>query len=94
MLVEGAERVDLDGFPSGSVSADEAANATARIAWLRRRAKERRDAARAAPKPEPAKSIEARQRPSAHSGVITRAQAKTAASGRPVITLGNWRGAS
>jgi ProP effector len=60
---EGAVRVDLDGNPAGTVTAEEAANAKARIAAIRQRVKERKAKLAATPKP-----TEARQRPSAGSG--------------------------
>ena len=48
---EGAVRVDLDGKPAGAVTAEEAANARARIAAIRQRVKERK--AKLAPPPKP-----------------------------------------
>jgi sRNA-binding protein len=73
-MIAGAARVDLDGLEVGPVTAGDATFAKVRIAAIRRRRKARKAAAGshkvpAAPKPEPAKPTEARQRPSAGSGI-------------------------
>jgi sRNA-binding protein len=87
---EGAVRVDLDGNPAGAVTAEEAANAKARIAAIRQRVKERKAKLAA-----PSKPTEARQRPSAGSGVPLAPKATKPAPrqpGRPVIDLSRtWK---
>ncbi len=88
---EGAVRVDLDGNPAGTVTTEEAANVKARIAAIRQQVKERKAKLAATPKP-----TEARQRPSAGSGITLAPKATKPATrqpGRPVIDLsGRWKG--
>jgi ProP effector len=86
---EGAVRVDLDGNPAGTVTAEEAAGAAANVARIRQRAKDRKAAS--------AKPKEARQPPAASSGAtpIAPKVAKPALRqpGRPIISLGGaWKG--
>jgi sRNA-binding protein len=89
--VEGADRVDLDGNPAAADTAEEAANAKARIAAIRLRVKERKAKLAA-----PSKPTEARQRPSAGPGVTIAPKATKPATrqpGRPAIDLsGRWKG--